>query len=82
MNGSNLVSPGSVETKVAEPENESVVESKTGGTEVSTASLRLPLTLADCGKAFAQAHGISLNGLIALALGEYLRDRGYFNPQS
>lgn len=39
-------------------------------------SLRLSGNLATRGKAFASDHGISLNALLCLALGDFLRERG------
>jgi len=43
--------------------------------EPLTVSLRLPGNLAARGKAFAADHGISMNALLCLALGDFLRDR-------
>lgn len=43
--------------------------------ELLTVSLRLSGNLAARGKAFAADHGISLNALLCLALGDFLRER-------
>lgn len=55
------------------------VTSKTVQPELSeqslAVSLRLSGNLAAKGKAFAADHGISLNALLCLALGDFLRER-------
>lgn len=39
-------------------------------------SLRLPAPLRDAANKYADATGVSLNGLVCIALADYLADRG------